>query len=99
MIGEPIDGEGAVYESNYDKRRVGKTVEKVANQTYQQFLAMGLRTVIKVTPQYALIGFRIADLAKAIQERSENKVIVQAKAKELGLWITILPNKNNNKQQ
>jgi len=24
MIGEPIDGEGAVYESNYDKRRVGK---------------------------------------------------------------------------
>ncbi|PSN81683.1 hypothetical protein B9Q01_10725 [Candidatus Marsarchaeota G1 archaeon OSP_D] len=76
-----------------------RTVEKVANDTYQKFLAMGLRTVIKVTPQYALIGFRIADLAKAIQERSENKVIVQAKAKELGLWITILPNKNNNKQQ
>jgi len=24
MIGEPIDGEGAIYESNYDKRRVGK---------------------------------------------------------------------------
>jgi len=24
MIGEPIDGEGAVYESNYDKGRVGK---------------------------------------------------------------------------
>jgi len=24
MIGEPIDGEGAVYEPNYDKRRVGK---------------------------------------------------------------------------
>jgi hypothetical protein len=24
MIGEPIDGEGAIYEPNYDKRRVGK---------------------------------------------------------------------------
>jgi len=72
-----------------------KIVEQVASRTYQQFLVMGLRTVIKVTPQYALIGFRIQDLAKAIQERSENKVIVQAKAKELGLWITILHNKNN----
>ncbi|WP_174591889.1 hypothetical protein [Methanocella conradii] len=71
-----------------------REVERLARDTYEKFLAMGLRTAIKVTPSYALIGFRTQDLARAIQERSGGKVEVKVKAKDLGIWITILPSSN-----
>ena len=95
MIGGPIDGEGAVYESDHNKGRVGKNSGEGGKSDVSAVPSDGVEDSDKGNTTIRSDRFRIQDLAKAIQERSENKVIVQAKAKELGLWITILPNKNN----
>lgn len=73
-----------------------QVLEKIANNVYAQFLSMGLRSTVKITEKYAVVGFRMMDLAKAIESRSNNKVNVMVKAKELGLWITITPRKENS---
>jgi len=41
MIGEPIDGEGAIYESNYDKRRVGKNSREGSKSDVSAILSDG----------------------------------------------------------
>jgi len=42
MIGEPIDGEGAVYEPNYDKRRVGKNSGESSKSDVSAILSDGV---------------------------------------------------------
>jgi len=42
MIGEPIDGEGAVYEPNYDKRRVGKNSRESSKSDISTILSDGV---------------------------------------------------------
>jgi len=41
MIGEPIDGEGAIYEPNYDKRRVGKNSREGSKSDVSAILSDG----------------------------------------------------------
>jgi len=42
MIGEPIDGEGAIYEPNYDKRRVGKNSREGGKSDVSTILGDGV---------------------------------------------------------